>query len=129
MRAFRCLGRIGWFAAVVNGISMVCYLSALRHTSVANVVVIYATAPFVAAGLAFRSTAIGRPGERSLTGVVALMGVAITVGGTPAATGSPRRPTRGRDDARRRDLHDRRAAPSRPLDEPPWRRRLRGSAS
>ena len=59
--AFRGLGRIGWFAAVVNGVSMVCYLAALRHTSVVNVVVIYATAPFVAAALAF--VAVPGPGD------------------------------------------------------------------
>jgi drug/metabolite transporter (DMT)-like permease len=87
VHAVRSLGRIGWFVAVVNGMSMVCYLSALRHTSVANVVVIYATAPFVAAGLAFLLYR-DRATRRTLaTGVVALVGVAITVGGTPGSSG------------------------------------------
>ena len=85
--AFRGLGRIGWFAAVVNGVSMVCYLAALRHTSVVNVVVIYATAPFVAAALAFALYGDRATRRTLLTGVVALIGVAITVGGTPTTTG------------------------------------------
>jgi drug/metabolite transporter (DMT)-like permease len=87
LRAFRTLGRVGWFVAIVNGLSMVCYLSALRNTSVANVVVIYATAPFVAAGLAFLLYR-DRATRRTLaTGVIALVGVAITVAGTPGSTG------------------------------------------
>jgi drug/metabolite transporter (DMT)-like permease len=87
LRAFRSLGRVGWFAAVVNGVSMICYLAALRHTSVANVVVIYATAPFVAAGLAFLLYR-DRASRRTLaTGLLALVGVAITVAGTPGSTG------------------------------------------
>ncbi len=85
--SFRSLGRIGWFAATVNGFSMICYLGALRHTSVANVVVIYATAPFVAAGIAFLLYR-DRASRRTLaTGAIALAGVAITVGGTPSTTG------------------------------------------
>ena len=86
IHAFRTLGRVGWAVAVLNGVSMVCYLAALRHTSVANVVVIYATAPFVAAGLAYMLYR-DRATRRTLaTGVVALAGVAITVAGTSGAT-------------------------------------------
>jgi drug/metabolite transporter (DMT)-like permease len=87
LAAFRGLGRIGWFAAVVNGVSMVCYLSALRHTSVVNVVVIYASAPFVAAAIAYAVYRDRATRRTLLTGVVALIGVAITVGGTPSTTG------------------------------------------
>jgi drug/metabolite transporter (DMT)-like permease len=85
--SFAALGSIGWLAALINGVSMICYLAALRHTSVVNVVVIYATAPFVAAGLAwvlFRETASARTLIASL---VALAGVAITVGGSPRLSG------------------------------------------
>ena len=49
---FAQLGTLGWFAASVNGLSMICFLAALRHTSVANVAIIYATAPFIAAAIA-----------------------------------------------------------------------------
>lgn len=85
--SFAALGPVGWLAALVNGLSMICFLAALRHTSVANVAVIYATAPFVAASLAwvlFRDAASSRT---LLSGVVALVGVAITVGGTPHMRG------------------------------------------
>jgi drug/metabolite transporter (DMT)-like permease len=85
--AFRGLGWIGWLAACVNGGSMLFYLGALRHTSVTNVVVIYATAPFVAAGLAYAVYREHTSRATLATGVVALAGVAITVGGTPDATG------------------------------------------
>ena len=85
--AFRGLGWIGWFAACVNGGSMVFYLGALRHTSVTNVVVIYATAPFVAAALAYAVYREHTSRATLLTGVAALAGVAVTVGGTPDAAG------------------------------------------
>jgi drug/metabolite transporter (DMT)-like permease len=85
--SFTRLGSIGWLAALINGVSMICYLAALRHTSVVNVVVIYATAPFVAAALAwllFRETSSARTLIASL---VALVGVTITVGGSPHLSG------------------------------------------
>ncbi len=87
LASFAGLGSVGWLAALINGLSMICYLGALRHTSVANVVVIYATAPFVAAALAwvlFRDAASRRT---LLAGLVAVVGVAITVGGAPRSSG------------------------------------------
>jgi drug/metabolite transporter (DMT)-like permease len=87
LESFAALGAVGWFAALVNGASMICYLAALRHTSVANVVVIYATAPFVAAAIA-RLAFSDRASPRTLlAGLVALVGVAVTVGGTPRGAG------------------------------------------
>jgi drug/metabolite transporter (DMT)-like permease len=87
LASFSALGRVGWAGALINGASMICYLAALRHTSVTNVVVIYATAPFVAAAIAwlvFRDPASPRT---LLAGLVAFVGVAITVGGTPSGRG------------------------------------------
>jgi len=84
---FAQLRAVGWFAAAVNGLSMICFLAALRHTSVANVAIIYATAPFIAAAIAwvgFRDAASRRT---LLAGLVALVGVAITVGGAPHGGG------------------------------------------
>jgi drug/metabolite transporter (DMT)-like permease len=49
--SLRKLGWLGWFFVIQSAAGMACYLAALRHTSVANVAVIYATAPFLAAGL------------------------------------------------------------------------------
>jgi drug/metabolite transporter (DMT)-like permease len=77
------LGRLGWAAGLVNGLSMIAFVAALRTTLVANVVIIYATAPFIAAGLAwiwYRHAATRRT---LLASLVALVGIAITVGGTP----------------------------------------------
>ena len=128
-RAFRSLGRIGWFAAVVNGLSMICYLAALRHTSVANVVVIYATAPFVAAALAFLLYR-DRASRRTLaTGLLALVRRRDHRRRDARLDGTARRPARAGDDARGRDLHDHRPAPSRPFDGRGRRPRRPGSAS
>jgi len=84
---FARLGRVGWLAALINGLSMICYLAALRHTSVTNTVVIYATAPFVAAAIAWLAFRDAASGKTLVAGLVALVGVAITVGGTPTARG------------------------------------------
>ena len=47
------LGRPGWAAATVGTLATVAFIAALRRTEVANVVLIYASAPFVAALLAW----------------------------------------------------------------------------
>ena len=49
--AFARLGRVGWAYAVVSGLGMICFITALRLTTVAHVSIIYATVPLVAAGL------------------------------------------------------------------------------
>src|SRR5207244_1468239 len=82
LRSFADLGVVGWLAALVNGLSMICYLAALRHTSVANVAVIYATAPFGAAAIAWLAYRDRASTRTLLAGLLALAGVAITVGGT-----------------------------------------------
>jgi drug/metabolite transporter (DMT)-like permease len=87
LASFGALGRVGWAAAVINGVSMICYLAALRHTSVANVAVIYATAPFAAAGLAWLAFRDRTSNRTLLAGVVALVGVVVTVGGTASGGG------------------------------------------
>ena len=103
VRSFLELGVVGWLAALVNGLSMICYLAALRHTSVANVAVIYATAPFGAAAIAWLAYRDRASTRTLLAGLLALAGVAITVGGTsPRPHG--RSPRRG-DDDRTRDVH------------------------
>jgi drug/metabolite transporter (DMT)-like permease len=87
LAAFGTLGVVGWSVALLNGLSMICFLAALRHTSVANVAVIYATAPFLAAAIAwlfFRDRASPRT---LLGGALAVVGVAVTVGGTSGTRG------------------------------------------
>jgi drug/metabolite transporter (DMT)-like permease len=57
-----------------------CYLTALRHTSVANVAVIYATAPFLAAGLGWLVMREKPTRSSVMASVAALCGVGLMVG-------------------------------------------------
>jgi drug/metabolite transporter (DMT)-like permease len=81
LQDFRDLGWQGWFFAVLSAIAMILYITALRHTTVAHVSVIYATVPFVAAGLGWlvarerpRPSAVAAS-LASLAGVVLMVGV------------------------------------------------------
>lgn len=51
--AFRAIGWPGLFAGACSTAATICFVSALRLTTVADVTIIYATAPFIAAGLAW----------------------------------------------------------------------------
>jgi drug/metabolite transporter (DMT)-like permease len=75
------IGGNGWLVACLSTLGMVSFIPALQLTSVANVAIIIAAQPFVAAGLAWiwlRETARLRT---LLASLVALGGVAIIVGG------------------------------------------------
>lgn len=83
-RAFAILGRLRWAAlgvAVFSAASMISGISSLRYTTVADAMVIYATVPFVTAGLAYLY--IGeRPTVSTLVAsFVALCGVGIILYG------------------------------------------------
>lgn len=74
------LGWTGWLFVAQSAAGMIFYLEALRHTTVARVAVIYATAPFLAALLGWLALR-ERPGRRSLyASAAALTGVAVMVG-------------------------------------------------
>lgn len=77
---FARLGGPGWLYAGISGAGMLCFIKGLTLTSVAHVAVIYAAAPFLAAGLAW--LLLGeRPGGRALiAAAVALAGAAGMVG-------------------------------------------------
>jgi drug/metabolite transporter (DMT)-like permease len=80
IQAMRAIGWPGVVAVPIAAISMGSYVAAIKLTTVANVMVIYATVPFVAAGIAFVWI-----GERSksrvlLASAVALSGVIILAG-------------------------------------------------
>jgi drug/metabolite transporter (DMT)-like permease len=82
-RAFSLVRAMGWTGLVavpVSAVSMFCYVAALQLTTVANVMIVYATVPLLAAGIAFLW--IGeRPGRRALiAAVAALAGIAVMVG-------------------------------------------------
>lgn len=79
-RALRNLGWLGWLFVVQSSAGMIFFLTALRHTSVAHVAVIYATVPFLAAVLSWLAIR-ERPGTAAVVAsAVALAGVVIMVG-------------------------------------------------
>lgn len=84
LAALRTMGWTGWLFVAQSAAGMIFYLTALRDTSVANVAVIYATSPFLAAAL---SWVVMRelPTARALAASgAALLGVAVMVGfGSP----------------------------------------------
>ena len=76
------LQRIGWLGLAAAGCSTaatICFIHALRETSVADVLVINATAPFITAGLAWMWTGARERWSTLLASGVALIGVAVTV--------------------------------------------------
>ena len=78
------MGKRGWLVASLPTIGMVSFIPALQLTSVANVAVIIAAGPFVAAGLAWIWLR-ERVGLRTLVAcLVAFAGVAIIVGNAVA---------------------------------------------
>jgi len=84
--AFAAIGRAGLLTASCSTVATICFITALRETTVADVIVIYATAPFIAAGIAWAWTR-ERPGRTTLAasalalvGVVVMCGAALSVG-------------------------------------------------
>jgi len=79
-RNLRDMGWLGWFFVVQSAAGMICFLTALTHTSVANVAVIYATAPLQAAALGWLVLHEKPSSSSIVASVVALAGVALMVG-------------------------------------------------
>lgn len=79
-QAFR-LGPRGWILASVGSVASVTFIYAFKLTYVANVAVIYATAPFFAAGLAWLAMRETAKGRTLIAGALSLAGVAIIVSG------------------------------------------------
>jgi drug/metabolite transporter (DMT)-like permease len=75
------IGTSGWVVACLSTLGMVCFIPALQLTSVANVAVINAVLPFVAAGLAWIWLRELAKLRTLLASLVALCGVVIIVGG------------------------------------------------
>lgn len=80
IRDLRTLGIPGWTVTMVNTAGMTFFIASLHRTSVAHVAIIFATAPFVSAGLGY--LVLGeRPGRSAiLASGVALIGVMMMVG-------------------------------------------------
>jgi len=79
---FRHMGRPGWVAALLGASGTAAFIPAFKLTTIANVSLIYATAPFAAAGISwlwFRE----RPAMVvMLASLIAVFGVMLIVGGS-----------------------------------------------
>ena len=73
-------GLLGWFFVLQSSAGMVFFLTALRATTVAHVAVIYATVPFIAAGLGWLAIREKPSPGAVASSLIALVGVAVMVG-------------------------------------------------
>ncbi len=81
--AFSDFGRMcwpGWIFAIISALGMLCFITSLRLTTVAHVSIIYATVPFVAAGLAWLFIRERPTKSAVIASLVSLAGVAFIVG-------------------------------------------------
>ncbi len=81
--AFSDFGRMGWpgwIFAIISALGMLCFITSLRLTTVAHVSIIYATVPFVAAGLAWLFIRERPTKSAVIASAVSLAGVAFIVG-------------------------------------------------
>src|SRR5690242_13419499 len=79
LRNLVAMDRSGWMVASLSMLAMVAFIPSLQMTSVANVAVIIATQPLMAAGLAFVWFREVPRRRTMLASLVAFIGVAITV--------------------------------------------------
>jgi drug/metabolite transporter (DMT)-like permease len=82
--AIRAIGRPGIAAAVCSTTATLLYINAFRHSSVADVAVIFAVAPFLTAGLGWVWLGATEAWTTLAASVVAMIGVTIMVGGAVA---------------------------------------------
>lgn len=81
LAAIRAVGRPGVAAAVCSTAATILYLNAFRRTSVADVAVIFAAAPFLTAGLGWLWLGVTEARTTLAASVFALIGVGVMVGG------------------------------------------------
>lgn len=80
LRKFARLGWSGWLYALLSGAGMLCYIAALRETSVAHVAIIYAVVPFLTAGLAWAMLSERPSRDSVIASSVAFLGAVLMVG-------------------------------------------------
>lgn len=80
VKGFRHMGWPGWAYAVITALSMLFFVSALRHTSVAHVAIITAIVPFAAAYLGWLALKEVPTRPALIASAFALLGVIIMVG-------------------------------------------------
>src|ERR1700722_2456283 len=74
LRGLKNLRWAGWLFVLQSSAGMIFFLTALRHTTVAHVAVIYATAPFLAAALGWLTMRERPGGGAVLSSLIALAG-------------------------------------------------------
>jgi drug/metabolite transporter (DMT)-like permease len=82
--AMRAVGRPGLLVAACSAAATILYINALRRTSVADVTVIFAAAPFLTAGLGWVCLGVREAWPTLAASLVAAMGVGIMVRGAVA---------------------------------------------
>lgn len=78
--AIRAVGWIGLLVAACSTIATICFINALRLSTVADVNIIYATAPFIAAALAWLWSGTRERRSTLFASLLALCGVAVMFG-------------------------------------------------
>jgi drug/metabolite transporter (DMT)-like permease len=84
LATMRAVGRPGLAAALCSTAATILYLHALRHTSVADVAVVFAAAPFVTAGIGWLWLGITEAWATLIASLIALLGVGVMVSGAAA---------------------------------------------
>ena len=84
-RDFVTMGRAGLLTASCSAVATICFITALRATTVADVTVIYATAPFLAAAIAWLWMRDVPHPVTLAASALALVGVAVMCGGASAS--------------------------------------------
>ncbi len=79
---FKNLGWPGWISALVGAAATICFISAFKYTSIANVSIIYAIVPFIVAVLGWIFMREKTTTKTLIGAAIALVGVAIMVGGS-----------------------------------------------
>jgi len=85
MAAIRAVGVEGLMVAACSAVATICFINALTRTTVADVTVIFAVAPFVAAILAWLWHGERQSGTTLAASALALIGVVLTVDAALAA--------------------------------------------
>ncbi len=78
--SFKRLSLSAWLYALVSAAAMLCFIAALRHTSVAHVAIIYAAVPFIAGAAAWLAIGENMTHRAIFASTAALVGVAVMVG-------------------------------------------------
>lgn len=81
------MGPAHWLLVPVTALATICYIVALTITTVAEVMIVYATSPFVTAGIAWVWNREAPSRRVLIASSVALAGVAVMIGGGGAVPG------------------------------------------